>query len=109
MPKASRHKKGPVKRSAQSAPPLPTQKSSTKPGIPPGNSLFLSPGVRGPQSLILPGMVALGCWGMAFSFLILTTESNHILFGGMAVLMALLWTFSFGMRLRKLLLLRQRS
>jgi hypothetical protein len=54
-------------------------------------------------------MVALGCWGMAFSFLVLTTESNHILFGGMAVLMALLWTFSFGMRLRKFLLLRQRS
>jgi len=54
-------------------------------------------------------MVALGCWGMAFSFLVLTTEPNHILFGGMAVLMALLWTFSFGMRLRKLLLLRQRA
>ena len=46
---------------------------------------------------------------MAFSSLVLTTESNHILFGGMAVLMALLWTFSFGMRLRKLLLLRQKS
>ncbi len=109
MPKARRHKQGPVKRSTQSAPPSPTQNSSTKPGINPGNRLFLSPGVRGPQSLILPGMVALGCWGMAFSFLVLTTESNHILFGGMAVLMALLWTFSFGMRLRKLLLLRQRS
>ncbi|TMB86002.1 MAG: hypothetical protein E6J44_07225 [Chloroflexi bacterium] len=109
MPKARRHKKGPAKRSTQSAPPSPIQNSSTKPGITPGNSLFLSPGVRGPQSLIIPGMVALGCWGMAFSFLVLTTESNHILFGGMAVLMALLWTFSFGMRLRKLLLLRQRS
>ena len=109
MPKARRHKKGPVKRSTQSAPPSPTQNSRTKSGITPGNSLFLSPGVRGPQSLILPGMVALGCWGMAFSFLVLTTESNHILFGGMAVLMALLWTFSFGMRLRKLLLLRQKS
>jgi hypothetical protein len=54
-------------------------------------------------------MVALGCWGMAFSFLVLSTEANHILFGGVAVLMSLLWTFSFGVRLRKLLLLRQRS
>src|SRR5256714_4243686 len=108
MPKARRHKKGPVKRSTQSAPPSSAQNSGTKPGITPGNSLFLSSGVRGPQSLILPGMVALGCWGMAFSFLVLTTESNHILFGGMAVVLALLWTFSFGMRLRKVLLLRQR-
>ena len=80
-------------------------------GTTPGNRPFLSPGVRGPQrqSLILPGMVALGCWGMAFSFIVLSTEANHVLFGGVAVLMALLWTFSFGVRLRKLLLLRQRS
>ena len=112
MPKARRHKKGPAKRSTQSAPPSQGQRNSTErttAGTAPGNRLFLSPGVRGPQSLILPGMVALGCWGMAFSFLVLTTEANHILFGGMAVLMALLWTFSFGVRLRKLLLLRQRS
>src|SRR6266516_2667136 len=108
MPKAARRKKGPVKRSAQSAPPSRAQNSGMKPGTTPANRPFLSPGVRGPQSLIFPGMVALGCWGMAFSFLVLTTEPNHILFGGMAVLMALLLTFSFGMRLRKLLLLRQR-
>jgi hypothetical protein len=109
MPKARRYKKGPVKRSTQSAPPLPAQKSSAKPGITSGNRSILSPGVRGPQSLILPGMVVLGCWGMAFSFFVLSTEPNHNLFGGLAVLMALLWTFSFGIRLRKLLLLRQRS
>ncbi|MFL5659228.1 MAG: hypothetical protein ACJ8CB_34220 [Ktedonobacteraceae bacterium] len=114
MPKARRHKKGPAKRSTQSAPSSQAQRSSTErttKGSAPvqGNRPFLSPGVRGPQSLILPGMVALGCWGMAFSFIVLTTEANHILFGGMAMLMALLWTFSFGVRLRKLLLLRQRS
>ena len=112
MPKARRHKKGPAKRSTQSAPPSQVQRNSTErmtAGTTPGNRPFLSPGVRGPQSLIIPGMVALGCWGMAFSFLVLTTEANHVLFGGMAVLMALLWTFSFSVRLRKLLLLRQRS
>src|SRR5256714_918481 len=108
MPKARRHKKGPVKRSTQSAPPSPAQNSGTKPGITPGNSLFLSSGVRGPQSLILPGMVALGCWGMAFSFLVLTTESNHILFGGMAELMGLPWAFCFGVGLRELLFVRPR-
>jgi len=65
------------------------------------------PAVRGPESLIFPAMVALGCWGIVIYFLFLTSEANHILFGGMAVLMALLWTFSVGTRVRKLL--QQRS
>src|SRR2546429_3901006 len=111
MPKARRHKKGPAKMSTQSAPPSQAQHSSTEKttiGRAPVNSLFLSPGVRGPQSLILPGMVALGCWGMAFSFLVLTTESNHILFGGMAVLMAPLLAFCFGIRLGQVALVRPR-
>jgi hypothetical protein len=73
----------------------------------PLQSPFLSPSVRGPESLIFPAMVALGCWGIVIYFLFLTGEANHILFGGMAVLMALLWTFSFGTRVRKLL--QQRS
>ena len=73
-----------------------------------GNRAFLSPGVRGPQSLIMPGMVAAGCWLMAFTMFFLSTDPNRNLFGGMAVLMAALWTFSFGTRVRKLLLLRQR-
>lgn len=63
--------------------------------------------VRGPQSLIFPTMVALGCWGIAFTFLFLSNDPNHTIFGGMAVLMALLWTFSLGMRVRKLV--QQRS
>jgi len=62
--------------------------------------------VRGPEGLILPAMVALGCWGFAFSFIFLSTEANHVLFGVMAALMALLWSFNVGMRIRKLLLLR---
>lgn len=72
------------------------------------NRPFLSPGVRSPQSLIMPGMVALGCWLMAFTLFFLSTDPNRNLFGGMAMLMAALWTFSFGTRARKLLLLRQR-
>ena len=54
-------------------------------------------------------MVALGCWGMAFTLIFLTNDQNRYLIGGMAALIALLWTFSFGARLRKLLLLRQRT
>jgi len=53
-------------------------------------------------------MVALGCWGMAFSFFVFSNDPNHVLFAGIAVLMALMWTFSVVVRIRKLLSLRQR-
>jgi hypothetical protein len=69
---------------------------------------FFSPRVVGPQSLIFPAMIALGCWLMAYTLVFLTKDPNRYLIGGMAVLIALLWTFSFGVRVRKLLL-QQRS
>jgi len=52
-------------------------------------------------------MVALGCWGVVIYFLFLTVEANHVLFGVMAVLMALIWSFIFSVRIRRVL--RQRS
>jgi len=73
------------------------------------NRSFFSPRVAGPQSLIFPAMIAAGCWLMAYTLIFLTNDTNRYLIGGLAVLMALLWTFSFGMRVRKLLLTRQRS
>jgi len=73
------------------------------------NRSFFSPRVAGPQSLIFPAMIAAGCWLMAYTLMFLTNDTNRYLIGGLAVLMALLWTFSFGMRVRKLLLTRQRS
>ena len=54
-------------------------------------------------ALIMPAMVALGCWGMAFTFTVFSTDPNHLLFGGMAALMALMWSISFGIRMRKVL------
>jgi hypothetical protein len=73
------------------------------------NRTFFSPKVAGPQSLIMPAMVAAGCWLMAYTLMFLTNDTNRYLIGGLAVLMALLWTFSFGIRVRKWLLTRQRS
>ena len=73
------------------------------------NRRFFSPAVSGPQKLIFPAMVALGCWLMAYTLVFLTNDPNRYLIGGMAVLMALLWTFSFGVRVRKLLRVRQKS
>ena len=72
------------------------------------NRPFFSPKVTGPQSLIMPGMVAAGCWLMAYTVIYLTNDTYRYALGVMAVLMALLWTFSFGMRARKLMLMRQR-
>jgi hypothetical protein len=60
-------------------------------------------GTTNTVGMIMPAMVALGCWGMAFTFTVFSTDPNHLLFGGMAALMALMWSVSFGMRVRKVL------
>src|SRR5258708_38075459 len=60
------------------------------------NRRFISPAVSGPQSLILPGMVALGCWLMAYTLMFLTTDPNPFIFGGLAALIALLLPFKLG-------------
>lgn len=80
---------------------------SVQPAV--ANRRFVSSRVAGPQSLILPSMVALGCWGMAFSFAYFYNDPNHLLFAGMAVLMALLWTYSVYTRFRKVRAARQKS
>lgn len=56
-----------------------------------------------PMSLVMAAMVTLGCWGMAISFVFFSADPNRYLFGGMAVLMGLMWAVSFGLRLRKML------
>lgn len=63
----------------------------------------------GPQNLIMPSLVALGCWGMAISFAYFYNDPNHWLYAGMAALMALIWTFSVYIRFRKLRAARQKS
>jgi hypothetical protein len=72
------------------------------------NRSFLSPRVTGPQSLIFPAMIAAGCWLMAYTLIYFTNDNDRYILGGLAVLMALLWTFSFAVRVRKLLMIRQR-
>src|SRR5689334_8338807 len=54
------------------------------------------------QALIMPGMVTLGCLGLAISFSFFTTDPNRYLYGGIAALMALMWAYSFWLRLRKI-------
>src|SRR6185312_5873821 len=57
-------------------------------------------GAPNPMSLLLPALVALGCWGMAISFIFFSTYADRYVFGGMAALMALMWSFSFALRVR---------
>jgi hypothetical protein len=59
-------------------------------------------GTPGVQSVIMPGMVALGCLGMAFTFFAFSSDPNRLLFAGLAVIMAIMWSVSFGVRLRKI-------
>ena len=51
----------------------------------------------------MPGMVALGCLGMAFTFVVFSSDPNRLLFAGLAAVMAVMWSVSFGVRLRKVL------
>jgi hypothetical protein len=111
MPKTKKSKKGSVSKSTLHAPTVTNSNSSA--GLANGranspNRVLQSPKARGPERLIWPVMVTLGCWGMAFSFLVFSKDVNHVLFAGMAALMALFWTLSVGVRVRKLLILRQR-
>ena len=111
MPKSRKRRHGAPQKSGRSATAQKTVENTStthrpvKPTV--ANRPFLSPRVVGPQSLLWPGMVALGCWGMAFSFLVFSNDPNHILFGGMAALLALLWSFSVAVRVRKLMLMRR--
>jgi hypothetical protein len=117
MPKTYKRRKAAGKASTRHARTVSTQvsasstheASTTSRNTTLANRSFFSPRVAGPQSLIFPAMIAAGCWLMAYTLMFLTNDTNRYLIGGLAVLMALLWTFSFGMRVRKLLLTRQRS
>ena len=120
MPKARRSKKSAKMSNAQSravrAPQNPGVASGTGQRdrvapTPPAvtNRRFVSPKVAGPQSLILPSMVALGCWGMVFSFAYFYNDPNHLLYAGLAAVMALLWSYSVFVRIRKLRATRQKS
>lgn len=109
MPKTRKRKQGTVQKNtigtakstnAQNAVQQPTGATSMR--------RPLAPSASGPQGLIWPALVALGCWGMAISFFFFSNDPNHIVFGSLVVLMALLWTASLGMRVRKMRALRQK-
>ena len=94
-------------RSASNAAPVAAKDASASPAA--VRRRAVAPKPRPLQDLIFPIMVALGCWGMAFTLAFFYTDPNRFLFAGMAALMALLWTYNAIMRIRKALLARQQS
>lgn len=55
---------------------------------------------QGVFSLVMSAMVAVGCWLFAYSFM-LSNDPNRALFAGMAALIALMWSISFFISLRR--------
>ena len=119
MPKTRKRKKGTVQKStigtvksanAQNAVSQSTGGTRTASlNRPPGRPLnSLARPASSLQGLIWPALVSLGCWGLAVSFFFFSNDPNHVVFGALVVIMALLWTFSFVLRLRKVLTLRQK-
>ena|SRR5579864_8325076 len=111
MPKASKGRKkttkiGTVQRASQLAARPAAQVSGaaqTAPATAGRASRRVVPSaVAGPQSLVLPGMVALGCWGMAFTLAYFYSDPNRFIYAGMAALMGLFWTYSLYTRVRKM-------
>ncbi len=98
MPKTKARKKGNARSMASSA----SQRVATTP-VAQKQSLAQRAGAltQSSQSLLTAGVVALGCWGFAFTFTFLTTDPNRILFGGMAAIIALMWSILFASRLQK--------
>lgn len=102
MPKAKARKRGKARSNA-----TPKATRVTQTDAPPVVESRVRPQAKqraqssGTQNLVMAGMVALGCWGMAVSFIFFTTDPNRYIYGGIAVLMALMWSSMFGVRLRK--------
>jgi hypothetical protein len=111
MPKTRKRKKGTTQRST-----IGTMKSaSTQSAVQQSTGTrsasinrALAQSASSLRGLIWPALVALGCWGLAVSFFFFSNDPNHVVFGALVVVMALLWTFSFGLRLRKMMVLRQK-
>ncbi len=55
------------------------------------------------QGMLMPAFVALGCWGLAISFLFFFPDPNHVLYGGLAAAMGLIWSIIVGLRISRVM------
>ncbi len=66
-----------------------------------GRSSVVASRMEATQGVIMPTFVALGCWGLAISFLFFFPDPNHVLYGGMAAAMGLIWSIMVGLRISR--------
>jgi hypothetical protein len=103
MPKTKTRRRGKGKSdSTRERAALATQASAPSSGKA-GRSRSKTPQSRNTQNLVMAAMIALGCWGMAISFIFFTTDPNRYLWGGLAALIAIMWSSLVGMRVRNIL------
>jgi hypothetical protein len=102
MPKSKTRKRGGTKRRVSGASTQEKSQTAAAGALPAtARGRRVGRGDTGSVSgLVMRAMVALGCWGFAVSFMFLN-DPNRYLFAGMAVLLALMWSISFGIRLRR--------
>jgi hypothetical protein len=55
---------------------------------------------RGGRNLVTAACIALGCWGVAFTYTFLTIDPNRYVYGGMMAVIALIWSVLCVLRLR---------
>jgi hypothetical protein len=109
MPKIKARKKRRAKaavRGSQSSRPLTVVRTGAQPATPvaaaaSGRRVLPAQSSQGLQSLVMSALVALGCWAFSYYTFLFYRDTNSYLFAGMAALLALVWSISFFVRLRK--------
>ncbi len=66
-----------------------------------GRGSIVASRMEATQGILMPTFVALGCWGLAISFLFFFPDPNHVLYGGMAAAMGLIWSVMVGLRISR--------
>jgi len=103
MPKTKTRRRGKEKSNSTREYIVPATQDRARSSGSAGRSRSKAPQSRNTQNLIMAAMIALGCWGMAISFIFFTSDPNRYLWGGMSALIAIMWTILVGIRLRTIL------
>ncbi len=73
----------------------------------PGRGSVVASRMEAAQGVLMPAFVALGCWGLAISFLFFFPDPNHVLYAGMAAAMGLIWSIIVGLRISRVMRMRR--
>ena len=104
MPKTKARKRPSARKSAaRDTRPVQQNNSSSSTRTNTGRSSVVASRMEATQGVLMPAFVALGCWGLAISFLFFFPDPNHLLYGGMAAIMGLIWSIMVGLRISRVM------